>query len=213
VAFPIAVLVSGRGTNLQSLLDHAGDRLRARIAVVVSNTPGAPALARAAAAGVPTAVVDHRGYRDRVAFEDALIAALDAHRPRLVVLAGFMRVLTPRFVGHYEGRLINIHPSLLPCFPGLDTHARALAAGVERHGATVHFVTAGVDEGPIVLQVTVPVLAADTPEALAARVLEQEHRILPQAVRWFAEGRLRCEAGGARLDGRPAHEVARLEDF
>lgn len=200
---PVVVLVSGRGTNLQALLDtHACGWLPVELRAVISNRPGAAALERAAAAGVPGSAVDHTAYPERAAFDADLAAAIDRHAPRLVVLAGFMRILTDGFVERYRDRMLNIHPSLLPDFRGLDSHRRALEAGVKRHGATVHFVTPELDGGPAVLQATVPVRPGDDPESLAARVLEREHRILPLAVRWFAEGRLTFDGHVARLDGR-----------
>ena len=192
------ILISGRGSNMEALL--AAD-LPGQCAAVISNRPDATGLAYAAERGVATAVVDHQDFPDRVAFDAALAAEIDRHAPDLVVLAGFMRVLGDDFVRRFAGRMINIHPSLLPSFPGLKTHEAALAAGVRLHGATVHFVTPMLDCGPIVIQAAVPVLAGDTAEALAARVLEQEHRIYPQAVRWFLEGRLCIADGRIRLDG------------
>lgn len=209
----LAVLASGRGSNLQSIIDHAGNALPVTVAVVVSNMPNAYAIKRAHAAGIPTAVVSHRGWSSRDAFDAKLIDTIDEFSPDLVVLAGFMRILTARFVRHFDGRTINIHPSLLPALPGLDTHQRALDAGVSVHGASVHFVTEGMDEGPLIIQGTVPVKPDDNVEALAARVLALEHRILPQAVRWFAEGRLRLDNGLALLDGAPALEAGTLSDF
>ena len=203
----IVCLISGRGSNLAALLAAARDEcweasLDARIAAVISNRPDAAGLAIAAAAGVPTRVVPHAAHASRDAFDQALIEAIDAHAPALVVLAGFMRVLTSRFVAHYAGRLVNIHPSLLPAFPGLATHRQALAAGVRVHGATVHFVSPEVDGGAIIAQVAVPVRAGDTEESLAARVLAQEHRLLPRCVRLLLagavrlqDGRVQCEAG------------------
>lgn len=192
------ILISGRGSNMEALL--AAD-LPGQCAAVISNRPEASGLAYAAARGVTTAVVDHRAYPDRAAFDAALAAEIDRHEPGLVVLAGFMRVLGDDFVRHYQGRMINIHPSLLPAFPGLKTHEAALAAGVRLHGATVHFVTPTLDCGPIIVQAAVPVLAGDTPTTLAARVLEQEHIVYPRAVRWFLEGRVRLVEGRVRLDG------------
>jgi phosphoribosylglycinamide formyltransferase-1 len=189
----IVILISGRGSNMEALL-AAG--LPARVAAVISNEPAAPGLALARRRGVPTATVDHRAFADRPRFDAALAQEVDRHRADLVVLAGFMRVLTAGFVRAYAGRLLNIHPSLLPAFPGLDTHRRALQAGVRVHGCTVHFVTAEVDHGPIVIQAAVPVLQDDTEHVLAARVLKEEHRIYPQAVRWFCEGRLELAPGG-----------------
>ena len=190
----IVILVSGRGSNMQAIVDAAIPG--ARIAAVISNRPDASGLAFAAEHGIETAVVDHKAYVDRAAFDQALAECIDGYRPDLVVLAGFMRVLTDDFVRRYDGRLINIHPSLLPSFPGLHTHRRALEAGVRVHGATVHFVTATLDCGPIIVQAVVPVLPGDDEARLAARVLAQEHRIYPQAVRWFVEDRLRLTADG-----------------
>jgi phosphoribosylglycinamide formyltransferase-1 len=188
------ILISGRGSNMQALLE-AG--LPVDFACVISNRPEAAGLAIAARHGVPTTVIDHRRHDGRAAFDAALAAEIDRHAPDLVILAGFMRVLTEDFVRHYANRLVNIHPALLPAFPGLDTHARALAAGVKLHGCTVHFVTPEVDAGPIIAQAAVPVLADDTPETLAARVLRQEHRLFPLAVRWLAEGRVRLREDGS----------------
>lgn len=177
----------------------AAERWPARVAAVVSNRADAPGLAFAAAQGIPSAVVDHRQFEDRVAFDAALADTIDAHEPDLVVLAGFMRVLTPAFVEHYAGRMMNVHPSLLPSFAGLNTHQRVLDAGVKVHGATIHFVTADLDHGPIVAQAAVPVLPGDDAAALAARVLKVEHVIYPRAVRWFVEGRLTLEGGRVAL--------------
>lgn len=170
--------------------------LPVHIAAVISNRPEASGLNYAQAKGIATCVVDHRSYASREAFDAELMQTIDAFKPDLVVLAGFMRILTDAFVNHYQGRLINIHPSLLPAFPGLATHEQALKAGVKVHGCTVHFVTAKVDRGPIVAQAEVAVEANDTPETLAARVLAQEHRIYPQAIRWFAEDRLTLAPDG-----------------
>lgn len=198
------VLVSGRGSNLQSLIDavHAG-RLALDIRAVVSNEPGAAGLRRAEAAGIETLALDHRAFSKRQDFDDALAGLIDARRPDLVILAGFMRILGAAFVRRYHGRLMNIHPSLLPAFPGLDTHRRAILAGVKVHGATVHFVTEELDGGPIIVQSSVRVRPDDDVDTLAARVLEQEHRIYPLAVRWFSEGRLRIRGGEVWKDGRP----------
>ena len=195
----LAVLISGRGSNLRSLVE-AG----LPVGVVISNRSDAGGLAFARARGIATVVVEHRDHGTREAFEAALGAALDRHAPRLVALAGFMRVLTPGFVRRYGGRMLNIHPSLLPAFPGLDTHARALAAGVKVHGCTVHFVTEALDAGPIVIQAAVPVLPGDDAPALAARVLAQEHRIYPCAVRWFLDDRLVVANGTVRVKGDDA---------
>lgn len=191
---------------MQALLE-AG--LPVDFAAVISNRPDAGGLAIARDLGVDTVVIDHAQHTDRAAFDTALAAEIDRRGAELVCLAGFMRVLTDAFVQRYQGRMLNIHPALLPAFPGLDTHARALAAGVKLHGCTVHFVTPEVDAGPIVVQAAVPVLDEDTPERLAARVLTQEHRIYPMAVRWFAEGRLSLTTDGrVRLDGASCAETA-----
>ncbi len=198
----LVVLISGRGSNLRALL-AAG--LPARTAAVISDRPGVAGLGIAEEFDVPAAVVDYRAAGSREAFDDALAAEIDRHAPDLVILAGFMRVLGRAFVERYAGRLMNIHPSLLPVFPGLHTHRRALAAGARIHGCTVHFVTPSLDSGPIVIQAAVPVLESDDEDSLAARVLAQEHRIYPQAVRWFLEGRLAVGADGrVRLSGDPA---------
>lgn len=187
----VAVLISGRGSNMAALIEAAkAQDYPAEIVLVVSNRPDASGLERARAAGIATAIVDHRPFgEDREAFERALDAQLQAYRIDLVCLAGFMRLLTPPFVRRWSGRMLNIHPALLPEFKGLHTHRRALAAGVKRHGATVHFVVPEMDCGPIVAQDSVPVLEDDTEESLAARVLEVEHRLYPQALRLVAEGR------------------------
>ncbi|MBB3061826.1 phosphoribosylglycinamide formyltransferase [Microbulbifer rhizosphaerae] len=197
----VAVLVSGSGTNLQALIDAAGERAEFSICAVVSNRPGAYGLVRAAEAGIPASVVDHRDYLNRESFDSALMAEIDRHNPDLVVLAGFMRILTPEFVRHYSGRLLNIHPSLLPKYQGLHTHQRALEAGDSDHGATVHFVTEELDGGPAIVQALVPVQAEDSAELLAKRVQVQEHKIYPLAVTWFAQGRLRMVEDRSELDG------------
>lgn len=189
----IVILISGRGSNMQAILEA---KLPVQVAAVISNDPEARGLATARTHDVATQVVDHRQFPERAAFDRSLQAAIDSHAPDLVVLAGFMRILTAEFVEHYRGRLINIHPSLLPAFTGLHTHRRALEAGVKVHGCTVHFVTAELDHGPIVIQSAVPVLDGDTEDTLAARVLAQEHSIYPQAVRWFCDGRLAITAQG-----------------
>jgi len=196
----IVILISGRGSNMQALLD-ASDLGGSRVAAVLSNRADARGLSVARERGLATAVVAHRDYPTREAFDAALAAAIDAFDPGLVVLAGFMRILTPKFVQRYAGRMLNIHPSLLPSFPGLDTHRRALDAGVKLHGCTVHFVTAELDHGPIVAQAAVPVRDDDDEDRLAARVLEQEHRILPAAVRAFCQGRLVIADGRVRVVG------------
>lgn len=205
---PIVVLVSGRGSNLRALLDASRaenweDTLQARVVAVISNRPDALALALAREHGIAVHVVAHRTFETRAAFEDALGDAIEVYRPALVVLAGFMRVLSPEFVGRYAGRLINIHPSLLPAFPGLNTHQRALDAGVRVHGATVHFVSEDLDSGAIIAQAAVPVNPDDDEAVLAARVLRQEHRLLPRAVRHVLSGRVRCDGTRSVL-----HDVA-----
>jgi phosphoribosylglycinamide formyltransferase-1 len=184
----VAILISGRGSNMAALIEAAkAPDYPAEIVLVLSNVPGAAGLATAAANGITTATVDHKAFnRNREAFEQAMQAELERHRVDIVCLAGFMRILTPWFVGQWEGRMINIHPALLPAYKGLDTHARALADGAREHGATVHFVTPGMDEGETILQEAVPVLPGDTPETLGRRVLEVEHRIYPQALRMIA---------------------------
>lgn len=198
----LGVLISGRGTNLQALLDAAADpAFPAEIALVISNRPGVLGLERAAQAGVPCAVVDHKAYPDRPTFELALIEALEGAGVELVCLAGFMRLLTPTFVGHWQGRAINIHPSLLPAFPGLDTHQRAIDAGARFAGATVHFLSVEMDAGPIIAQAATPIRADDDADSLAARVLKGEHEIYVRAVRWVAEGRTRIEDDRVFLDG------------
>jgi phosphoribosylglycinamide formyltransferase-1 len=202
----VAVLISGRGSNMMALIEAAKDpAYPAEIVVVLANDPAAAGLQRAAAANIPTAVVAHQQFgKDREAFERAMQRELEARNVELVCLAGFMRLLTPWFVRQWEGRLLNIHPALLPALKGLDTHARALAAGAQEHGATVHFVVPEMDAGPTIVQDAVPVLAEDTEASLAARVLEVEHRIYPQALRLVAEGRVRIENGKCLIDGKLA---------
>lgn len=198
----IVALISGRGSNLQALLD-AG----LPVSGVISSRADAKGLELAAARGVQTRVVEHRGFASREAFEAALGKEIERFAPHLVLLAGFMRVLTAGFVERYRSRMLNIHPSLLPAFPGLDTHARALAAGVKVHGCTVHFVSAELDHGPIVIQAAVPVRAEDTPASLAARVLRQEHVIYPRAARWFLDDKLAIRSGVVRIEGVDAQLV------
>ncbi|WP_060509173.1 phosphoribosylglycinamide formyltransferase [Pseudomonas sp. NBRC 111124] len=200
----VVVLLSGSGSNLQALIDscHAQDS-PVRIAAVVSNRADAYGLQRAQAAGIDTVVLDHTQFDGREAFDAALIARIDGFAPDLVVLAGFMRILSGGFVRHYEGRLLNIHPSLLPRYKGLHTHRRALEAGDAEHGCSVHFVTEELDGGPLVVQAVIPVLSDDTVESLAQRVHHQEHQIYPLAVHWFAQGRLRLGEQGALLDDKP----------
>lgn len=188
----IVVLLSGRGSNFKALLDAD---LPVQYTAVISNRPAAGGLEHARARGIPTIALDHKQFATREAFDAALITEIDRAGADLVILAGYMRILTKAFVEHYPGRLMNIHPSLLPAFPGLNTHENALREGVKIHGCTVHFVTPQLDHGPIIIQAAVPVLPDDTPDSLATRVLEQEHRIYPQAVRWFCEGKLRLSDG------------------
>jgi phosphoribosylglycinamide formyltransferase-1 len=197
----IVILISGRGSNMEAVVRAAqAEQWPARIAAVISNKADAKGLEFAASHGIPTAVVSNKDYPSREAFDAALQEVIDGFSPDLVVLAGFMRILTPGFVAHYENRMLNIHPSLLPLFPGLHTHEQALASGAATHGATVHFVTAELDHGPLVDQVSVPVLPGDTADVLAARVLEQEWIMYPRAIRWFVEGRLRVEDGKVNID-------------
>lgn len=199
----VVVLISGSGSNLQALIDQiAAGENPARIAAVISNRSDAYGLQRAQAAGIATLVLDHKAFSDRAAFDQALAAAIDGFAPQLVVLAGFMRILSGDFVRHYQGRLLNIHPSLLPKYKGMHTHQRAIDDGEQEHGCSVHFVTEELDGGPLVVQAVVPILAGDTAESLAQRVHVQEHRIYPLAVCWFAQGRVRLHAQGATLDGQ-----------
>jgi phosphoribosylglycinamide formyltransferase-1 len=206
----VAVLISGRGSNMASLVEAAKDpAYPAEIALVVSNRPDAQGLSIARADGVAIEVVDHTTFgKDREAFERTLQGVIERHRIDLVCLAGFMRVLTPWFVGRWQGRLINIHPALLPAFKGLHTHERALAEGAKAHGATVHFVVPEMDSGPIILQGKVEVQAGDTPETLAARVLAVEHRLYPLALRLVAEGRVTILDGRCRVEGVPSGDDA-----
>jgi phosphoribosylglycinamide formyltransferase-1 len=193
---PLGVLISGRGSNLMAVLDAIADgRLAARVSLVISNRPGAQGLARAAAAGVATEVIDHRAFSDRESFDAALVERLRAAGAQWVVLAGFMRIVTPLFLAAFENRVINIHPSLLPAFPGVDAQKQALEYGVRVSGCTVHLVDEGLDAGPILAQRAVEVLVEDTPEALAERILVQEHALLVSVLQAIAEGRLRLEAG------------------
>ena len=178
----IVILISGRGSNMQALLEA---KLPCEIAAVISNRADAQGLATASAHGIATAVVSHKDYADRASFDAALAKLIDGYAADIIVLAGFMRILTDGFVERYTGRLINIHPSLLPAYPGIDTHERALHDGIKIHGCTVHFVTPKLDHGPIIIQAAVPVLRDDTPQSLSTRVLCEEHRIYPQAVRWL----------------------------
>ncbi len=200
----VVVLISGSGTNLQAIIDarEAGD-LPVEICAVISNKDKVQGLERAQKHQIPAIVVDHRQFSSREDFDARLQYIIDAQRPDIVALAGFMRILTPAFTRHYEGKMINIHPSLLPKYQGLGTHKRALQAGDREHGATVHFVTAELDGGPCILQARVAIDTADTEQTLAAKVLRQEHRIYPLAIKWLAQNRLRMRAGISFLDGEP----------
>lgn len=199
----IAILISGRGSNMQAVIDACErGELNASVCLVLSNNPDAAGLDKAADQGINIACVNHRDYPDREAFDQALVGALDRFQVDLVVLAGFMRILTPVLITPYLGRLLNIHPSLLPKYPGLNTHQRALDAGDEEAGATVHFVTQELDGGPGILQVRVPIEASDTAETLAARVILKEHCIYPMAVQWFLDKRLQLSEQGTILDGK-----------
>lgn len=203
----VGVLISGRGSNLRALIDGcAGGRTPAEIVLVISNRPDAGGLVHARNANIPTITIDHRQFPDRATFDAAMTEALRAAGVELLCLAGFMRLLTPGFVAAWKNRMINIHPSLLPAFPGLDTHARALAAGVRFAGCTVHFVRDETDTGPIIVQAAVPVLPDDTPDSLAARVLKAEHRAYPLALRLVAEGRVHVEGERAIVDAPAAVE-------
>ncbi len=186
----IVILISGRGSNLQAILEA---RLDAQVAAVISNNAAARGIDIARSFGVDTAVIDHRAFPNRTRFDTALADQAHSYRPDLLVLAGFMRILSDDFIERFGCQIMNIHPSLLPAFPGVDTHRRALQEGVRIHGCTVHFVTAELDHGPIIVQAAVPVLPGDDEGRLAARVLEQEHRIYPQAIRWFLDGKLQLE--------------------
>ncbi len=205
----IVILISGRGSNMEALIAaRDAGQLPVNIAAVISNRPEAQGLETALRAGITAHFIDHKAFAGREAFDAALAECIDSFAPDLVVLAGFMRILSEGFVRHYEGRLMNIHPSLLPSFPGLHTHQRALDEGVRIHGCTVHFVTPTLDHGPVVIQAAVPVLDGDNEATLAARVLRQEHRIYPQAVRWFAEDRLRLDGCCVRLSAEMSADAA-----
>ena len=197
---PVLVLISGRGTNLQALID-ASVSSNFKIDSVISNNPDAAGLQRAEREGIPTLVLNHREFSSRQEFDMALLEAIDKMNPRLIVLAGFMRIPSGEFVRHFSGRIINVHPSLLPKYPGVDTHQRAIDAGDQQHGVSVHFVTEEMDGGPIIAQEIVPILADDSAEDLAQRVLTKEHLILPKVVSWFAADRLEMREGRAYLDG------------
>jgi phosphoribosylglycinamide formyltransferase-1 len=203
----LVILISGRGSNMRAIVDAVRSQSwPARVAAIISNRAEADGLAWAGARGIAGEVVEHRDFPTREAFDAALAQVIDRHAPDAIALAGFMRILTDGFVRRYEGRLVNIHPSLLPAFPGLHTHRHALEQGVKIHGCTAHFVTSRLDHGPIIAQAAVPVLAGDDEHALAERVLAQEHRIYPKALRWLLEGRLVVEAGVVRVKGAGASE-------
>lgn len=205
---PLVVLISGSGSNLQAIMDACADgRINAEVKAVISNRAGAFGLRRAERAGIPTHVVEHNRFADRQAFDQALAEQIDRYRPGLVVLAGFMRILTAAFVNHYRGRMLNIHPSLLPSFQGLNTHQRALEAGVKQHGVSVHFVTPELDGGPVANRATVEIQPGDDAKTLTRRVLAQEHRIYPETIGWFAEGRLKLVDDQAILDGKPVAQL------
>ncbi|HCH24033.1 MAG TPA: phosphoribosylglycinamide formyltransferase [Oceanospirillaceae bacterium] len=197
----LVVLISGSGSNLQAIIEQVGNgSIDAEISLVISNNPDTKGIARANAVGINTAVINHREYDTRDSFDRELIRRIDAEQPHLVILAGFMRIFTPAFTNHFAGRMLNIHPSLLPEFKGVDTHARALAAGAKQHGASVHFVTSELDGGPLVIQAIVDIEPSDTEASLASRVLAQEHTIYPIVVKWFCEGRLSLDGNVVRLD-------------
>jgi phosphoribosylglycinamide formyltransferase-1 len=209
----IVVLISGSGTNLQAIIDAVKDgRIDAEIAAVISNRPDAAGLQRAQSAGIDTVVVEPQHRDDRAAYDQALIAHIDRFEPELIVLAGFMRILSDGFIEHYRNRILNIHPSLLPEFKGLHTHRRALAASKRLHGASVHFVSNELDSGPVVIQGEVPVLENDTEASLAARVLQQEHQIYPMAIAWFIDGRLKLNGNDVLLDGKVLQRPALWKD-
>jgi phosphoribosylglycinamide formyltransferase-1 len=204
----IVILISGRGSNMQAIVQAcATEGWPARIAAVVSNRPDAEGLPFARARGIATVVVDHKAYADRDAFDSELARVVNGFAPDVLALAGFMRILTPGFVGQFEGRMVNVHPSLLPAFPGLNTHRRAIEAGCKLAGATVHFVTAELDHGPIIAQAVVPVLPGDSEATLSARVLAREHVVYPRAVRWLLQGQLRVEKGVVTHTGGEAQLV------
>lgn len=206
----IVVLISGSGTNLQAIMDAIADgRIHAQICAVISNRDGVRGLERARDAGIPTHVVDHKHYPDRDSFDRELQRTIDSHAPELVVLAGFMRILTEAFVSHYECRMLNIHPSLLPDFRGLNTHQRALDAGRDIHGVSVHYVTNELDSGPLVIQAVIDVQEGDTADSLAQRIHQQEHIIYPMVIGWIAEGRLSCHDNQPSLDGKTLSRPAR----
>lgn len=204
---PLVVLISGSGTNLQAIIDAAANDLPVNIRAVISNKPGVKGLERAANSGIETQVLEHRQFPERTDYEHALIKLIDGYQPALVVLAGYMRILTPLFVNHYAGQMLNIHPSLLPKFRGLNTHERALDAGEMLHGVSIHFVTEELDGGPLIAQAQVKVMPDDDPDRLGARVLEREHQLYPLVIRWFAERRLvLAENNTVMLDGEPLRD-------
>jgi phosphoribosylglycinamide formyltransferase-1 len=209
---PVVILISGRGSNMVAIAQaaHAG-RLPVRVAAVISNRDDSAGLIRAQAMGIPTAIVTREQHLDRDAYDRALAEAVRGHSPGIVVLAGFMRILGAQFVREFSGRLLNIHPSLLPAYRGLHTHRRALEAGDTEHGCSVHFVTEELDGGPVIVQARVPVLPGDTPDTLSARVQAQEHRIYPEAIEWLATGRLQWNGGDIRFDGQPLRSPQILE--
>ena len=209
---PLVVLVSGSGSNLQAIIDASSNPdYPAEIVAVISNIEGVKGLERAEKAGIPTAVLDHKNFPDRESYDFALRELIDSYHPEIIVLAGFMRILTDEFVNTYLGKMLNIHPSLLPKYKGLNTHQKAIDAGDERHGATVHFVTPDLDSGPLIIQAEVPVLANDTSESLAARVLEKEHQIYPQAIEWLASGRISMtDDGSVLMDNQKLQKPYRL---
>ncbi len=203
-ALPIVVLLSGSGSNLQAIIDRITEgQLNARIMAVISNKADAFGLQRAQQAGIPTEVIEHQQFDSRESFDTQLIKTIDKYQPELIVLAGFMRILTDEFVNHYCGKMINIHPSLLPKYRGLHTHRRALEAGDNEHGLSIHFVSSELDGGPVILQKTVPVMAGDTEQVLAQRVLAEEHKAYPQVIQWIAEKRLQLSGNQVLLDGKP----------
>lgn len=207
----IVVLISGSGSNLQAIIDAiAGKKINAEIRAVISNRPDAAGLQRARDAGIPTHVINHNDHRSRGEFDQALQRCIDQYQPQLVVLAGFMRILGDDFVRHYPGRMLNIHPSLLPDFPGLDTHRRVLAAGHKQHGASVHFVTPELDGGPLLVQASVPVTADDTADSLQQKVHQLEHIIYPMAIAWIAEGRVQYDNNQIIFDGKPLSKPVQI---
>lgn len=211
---PIVALISGGGTNLQAIIDAVKARtIGGELRAVISNEPGAYGLERARKASIPTDVINHRNFDSRIAFDQALRSRVSGHNPDLIVMAGFMRILTEEFIDAFAGRILNIHPSLLPKYRGLQTHQRALDGGEKYHGCSVHFATNELDGGPVILQATVPVLHDDTANSLAARVLEKEHIIYPLCVRWYCEGRVAIRNGQAVFDGEPLNKPLLLEEL